>query len=307
MKHLLICLLCGFFPLYADLPIVSCHIEGQLGNQMFQTAATLAYAWDYGAVPIFPELNSDHLRASFNRDAIFFRLNTSAPTKPFQYQYNEPNWDSSQRIPFYPDLYLNGYFLSWKHFHHYKERILAVFAPSAQYRSYLNAKYRDLIEHPNTVAIHVRTSIRWKHDLGKFPFLGLDYYREAVQHFDKEALFVIFSDRIGWCKEHFKNFCKNIVFIEGNDHVADLFLMSKMKHLIMGSSTFSWWGAYLNQNPEAKVIVADQWMRPDFYRFPIDHLDDFYLPNWTVLHVEFGEYPEDATCYDVRSLSADDN
>ena len=60
-------------------PLVACRIFGQLGNQLYQIAATLAYARDYDAIPIFLELHKQEDRISYNRDRIFFRLDTSKP------------------------------------------------------------------------------------------------------------------------------------------------------------------------------------------------------------------------------------
>ena len=57
----------------AQKPYVTCHFLGQLGNQLYQAAATLAYAWDNGLEPIFPELvTRTDLNISVNREKIFF-------------------------------------------------------------------------------------------------------------------------------------------------------------------------------------------------------------------------------------------
>ena len=53
-------------------PFVTCEISGQLGNQLFQIANTLAYAWDYHAQSIFPELNKSEWNISTNRDRVFY-------------------------------------------------------------------------------------------------------------------------------------------------------------------------------------------------------------------------------------------
>jgi hypothetical protein len=282
-------------------PLVSCSLFGQLGNQLFQISTTLAYAWDYGAKPIFPELNKQEYRISYNRDHIFFRLDASAATRPWTSAYAASDC-STEKVPFKPDQYLQGYFQSWHHFHHHRDRLLDIFSPSPSYLQQIKEKYGDLIDHPNTVSIHVRTGSKHKHETEGFRFVGLDYYRRAVRLFPEDSLFVVFSDRIGWCKHHFE-FCKNVVFIEGNDHILDLFLMSMMKHNIMGNSTFSWWGAYLNANPNKMTVVPFPWSHPAVHSFPPNPPVGYFLPEWIVLQVDLNApYPKDMPNYKTQSI-----
>lgn len=278
---------------------VSCHLEGQLGNQLFTIAATLAYAWDYGATPIFPELHASRYRLSEHRDQIFFRLDTSLPKRPFTKQFWEKIWYSEERIPRETeDLALFGYFHSWKHFHHHREKLLEIFAPHPDTVKRLEEKYGELLKHPETVAVHVRTSMKKAHKLA--PFLGVDYVKDAIQLFPKNAKFVVFSDRINWCKRHLPSLGIDFVFIEGGSAVDDLILMSQMKHQVIANSTFSWWSAYLNQNPRKKIVA------PSITSFgaPTEHL---YFPEWTVLPIDVKPYPEDMYDYDALSQSMDNN
>ena len=91
---------------YDNRPIVTCDLRGGLGNQLFQIAATLAYAWDYDARAIFPDLNRQEVRIDGNKDKIFFRLESCEPSRPFQTRFQECSWHSSEKIPFQPDLKL---------------------------------------------------------------------------------------------------------------------------------------------------------------------------------------------------------
>lgn len=267
---------------------------------MFIIAATLAYAWDNDAIAIFPDLNKADYRLSENRDSFFFRLDAPLESpRPFIYYFKEGIWHSSQKIPFQPDQILYGYFQSWKHFHHHRDKILNIFAPSKSILDYLQTHYSDLIDHPNTVAIHVRTFNQYLHNSKIHPFMGLEYYKKAMDLFPEDALFVVFSDRINWCKIHFSNFNRPCIFIEEKDFVKELHLMSMMKHQIISNSSYSWWSAYLNQNPNQKVVAPRWWMHPDYYDFPPPQPNDFYLPHWQVVEENLtAPYPFDMTWYD---------
>jgi hypothetical protein len=274
----------------------------QLGNQLFCIATALAYAWDNNFIPVFPFLNEPGGNRTYNRDYMFFRLDASLP-RMIKEVYYDMSWQYNP-IPIYPnDVMLMGPFSSWKYFHHHREELLKVLAPSPEVLDYLHAKYADLIANPNTVGVHVRTANKNVHPY--IPFLGLDYFGLAMDHFSADSLFVVFSDRIGWCKKNFSEKFpdRKFIFIEENDHIQDLFLLSMMKNHILSNSTYSWWGAYLNTNPEQRVCVPDKWLVP---RFNVV-VDDFYMPQWIKIEHEFFKepYPIDMYWYDEKSQSLD--
>ncbi len=289
---------------------VTCRLFGQMGNQLFQITAALAYAWDHNAIPVFPELHKKEDRISYNRTRIFFRLDSSMPSRPFINVFNEKNAYSPERIPFKKDLVLSGYFQSWKHFHHHRDRILSIFAPSKQVLDKLHRKYQELIEKPNTVAVHFRTHNKELHDKKLHPFVGFDYLRNAMNLFPQDSVFVVFSERMGWCKKNCPIFNKKMVYIEGNDGVEDFFLMSMMKNIIIANSSYSWWAAYIDQNPN-KIIVA-----PKSYVDPIpdpcvpqklSYLfknEDVYFPDWKCVPINFNEpYPPDMPGFPTQSVN----
>ena len=96
----------------------------------------------------------------------------------------------------------------------------------------------------------------------------LEYYRKAMDYIRERVdnpKFYVFADNPSWVKEHFKGL--DYTLVEGNPPSGwgshfDMQLMSCCKHNIISNSTYSWWGAFLNKNPEKMVILPHQWFNP---------------------------------------------
>ncbi len=287
-----------------EVPFVSCRISGQLANNLNQISTTLAYAWDYDAEPFFPELDKTEWNISYNRDHFFFRLNHSAPPRSIENFYDEYHngggWWDCNRVEFQSDQYLIGDFFCWKHFHHHRERLLALFEPSEDVLTYIHKKYDYLLSHPKTVSIHVRTYNKEYHD-SVMRFIGLEYYEKAMDLFPKDSLFVVFSDRINWCKKNFPTLGRQVVFIEENSHIEDFFLMSMMKNHIISNSCYSWWAAYVNNQPE-KIVIAPK----KTGRLQNELEGNLYFSDWILVEPNLEEpYPLDMKDFDAYSTSVD--
>ncbi|HKZ00158.1 MAG TPA: alpha-1,2-fucosyltransferase [Rhabdochlamydiaceae bacterium] len=265
---------------FSSEPYVIGHLMGQLGNQMFIVAATVSLALDHGATPLFPEFKEPGdpiFKFPINYEKIFFSLETRRPEKPVEFYYYEPQF-TYDPIPYQPNMAIFGWFQSEKYFVNHKEEILQLFSPSQEIISYLENKYEEIIHHPNTVAIHFRSYLL--ENVGNvYPTYGMEYYEKAMALFPKDSLFVVFSNCMQWCKEHFSHLPYSIRFIEGEEHYHDLFLMSMCKHQIICNSSFSWWAAYLNRNPGKRVIVPHVWFCPEY-----NHSSQDLIPGeWTIL------------------------
>jgi Glycosyl transferase family 11 len=247
---------------------------GQFGNQLFQVAAAVALAREHGCdlyFPDFDDLGAPRLPIDLakNYRALFHRIpNRISYARPY-YTHYEPGFVYTP-IPYQPHIAISGFFHSEKYFKKYRTLILDLFAAPQEIEEALRHDYSSLLENPHTVGIHVRTWYNdWKnynHDYAFYKaFLppDMEYYKKAIALFDPQTLFVVFSDHIGWCKQHFKEIDRNFVFIEGQDYLHDFYLLSKCKHVIVGSSSFSWWAAYLNQNPNKKVVCRRPFVQCD--------------------------------------------
>ena len=78
------------------------------------------------------------------------------------------------------------------------------------------------------------------------------------------TLFCVFSNDIRWCKENIEPLLngKETIYVDwntGTDNFRDMQLMTKCKHCIIANSSFSWWGAWLNNNKDKIVIAPRIW------------------------------------------------
>ena len=120
------------------------------------------------------------------------------------------------------------------------------------------------------------------------PVQPLEYYEKALAEFDESLPVVVFSDSIEWCKE--QEFFRNdrFMFSEPEDTHSDgalvpyldMCLMSLCDHAIIANSSMSWWGAWLIQNPNKKVIAPSMWFGSDYAD---KDTKDLYCENWKVI------------------------
>lgn len=118
----------------------------------------------------------------------------------------------------------------------------------------------------NSVAVHIRRT-----DYEKFNwFLDMSYYVEAVEKIKRavnDPQIYIFSDDIGWCVSNLDFHVREFVM---KGELLDFWLMSQCKHNIIANSSYSFWAAYLNENPEKIVIYPKGWKCCEN---PVDCLD----------------------------------
>ena len=82
-----------------------------------------------------------------------------------------------------------------------------------------------------------------------------NYYKRAMALFPGEK-FLVFSDDIEWCKN--SPLFEGCEFTHGTE-IEDMNNMASCKHQIIANSSFSWWAAYLNPNPEKKIVAPKKW------------------------------------------------
>ncbi len=256
----------GLAPVHAaSQPVVVGSLMGQLGNQMFQVAATVSLALDNHAQPVFPDLAQKKGEGiPLNREKVFFRLKTKLSKKrTISFVYNEPCYNY-QPIPYHPDMRIKGFFQSEKYFVRHRSEILALFHPHTTIETYLQKKFGNLLRHPCTVSVHMRSYFKEDPEQHLYPFYGRAFIEKAMALFPQDSLFLVFSNDMALCKKELMGIPREVVFIEGEPYYHDLYLMSMCQHNIIGNSSFSWWAAYLNPHPEKIVVTPPKWVSEAF-------------------------------------------
>ncbi|MEF9923191.1 MAG: alpha-1,2-fucosyltransferase [Muribaculaceae bacterium] len=269
------------------------RISAGLGNQMFQYAFYLALKHEgekvaidtseflyrkhhqgyelqkvYAIEPVYAtkeQVNliadtSKSFWASLRRNVFKISRNTIGTL------LKEPNFNYQKDILKMQDTYFQGFWQSWRYFDNISDEVKAQFTFRQPF-SPENQICADAIAKCQSVAIHIRRGDytkkrRWE-EIGSI--CSLEYYNWAIAHINAHILnphFFIFSDDIKWAHKNIP--LENATFIEwnkGEESYNDLHLMSLCKHIIIANSSFSWWGAYLNTNPDKIVIAPAIWYR----------------------------------------------
>lgn len=157
------------------------------------------------------------------------------------------------------DWYIIGFWIEEKYLRGRIEEIRKHFR-FPEITDEMNKELAEDIAACNSVSIHVRRGDYLSSTYeNMFVSLGRDYYERAVKHICgqvNDPKFFIFSDDVDFVKNEF-SWLENKHIVAGNtgdDSYRDMQLMSLCKHNIIANSTFSQWGALLNEN-EGHITV----------------------------------------------------
>jgi hypothetical protein len=261
------------------------QFKGRLGNQLFQYAAARKLAI-LGKTDLKLDLRNyanepdAHRIRFFNIDETVATEKESEGLKKKDLRYYlekflpyykrrfvwERNWNFDKNLIGLKrkNMYIRGQFSSPKYFEGIEDLIRAEYT----LKKPLDAKHDVVIKEmaeTNSVSVHVRRGDITQGELAnERPTSQADYYKHAIELISNKIPaphFFIFSDDIVWAKENL-NFIKPSTFVsqKGMQDYEELVLMSNCKHNIIGNSSFSWWGAWLNANPEKIVIAPKNWL-----------------------------------------------
>lgn len=186
------------------------------------------------------------------------------------------------------EAYLYGF---WDCEKYYEDRIpelqrKLVFPPSSNPK---NDICMQQMKQEQAVSVHIRRTDYLSVAAGK-RYMGIctdRYYEKAIQYIREQVenpVFYIFSDDAEYAKEHYQG--EDIRIIDwntGEDSLFDMQLMSQCRHNICANSTFSFWGARLNQNPDKLMLRP---LKHDNYEtITADRMHENW-PGWILIDAE---------------------
>lgn len=255
-------------------------LMGGIGNQMFQISNVLSRGWENNIPSIFRPNSFNPMQGNNTKkyvDNIFRKLIFKDDIYP-EIRLSESNWGyTKMNPPTNKSIEFYGYFQSSKNFYGYENEIKETFSPTEEFLLYAESQYPE-IKKDDTLSIHIRRGDCFL-NLDIHPVVTIDYINKCLDQIKDISHTFIFTDDKLWVKENIK--LKNVTFVEESDDYKEIWLMSLCKNNIIVNSTFSWWGSYLNKNPNKIVIAPSIWFGP---RGPKNY-KDIYENNWTVIDV----------------------
>lgn len=256
-----------------------------IGNNLFLISTVCALAWKNNAKSSFPTLKTQCEYWKKNHENTIFRnvIMDDAHVGTKHMSKLGINCFIYEELVYENNLELNGFYFSHKYFDMYRSQLLNMFCVDDITKKYIYDK-NPVLHTDNCVSIHVRkgdykkTSERTNGSLYR---LDISYYDNSINFINNKIhnpTYLIFTENkedIHWCKKYIKDRFKNnnIIIMFGEHDYIDLYMMTLCKHNIIANSTFSWWGAYLNNNNDKIVIFPKGWL--DSTRE-----SNFFLSDW---------------------------
>lgn len=268
--------------------MITIEIMGGLGNQLFQVFTLIAFSLNSRNAFYFEDKNiyNGHRKIVYWSNFLQALEIFVKPSYPVDYLIKEKNFHYN---PLPIDISstsiskLTGYFQSYKYFHEMRQNIMKFMKFDI-----IKKPYENMYSYEYTISLHFRIG-DYKAIQEHHPILSLDYYIKALNYIMSE------SGRTNWQVLYFfeqedidqvdanismiRLECPTISFLPITNTLSDweqLIIMSLCKNNIIANSSFSWWGAYLNNN-ENIVCYPRTWFGPAQGR---KNMSDMFLDYW---------------------------
>lgn len=271
------------------------YIVGGLGNQLFQIFAIISLSIDSGIPFYFPDTKyfSPTRHAYWNtflsrlqiflKPTNFIKSTASDVIKETNFEYQPFDIELVKR----ENILFFGYYQSYKYF----EKNYRTIYNLIDINKYKHAVMNKINISDKTISMHFRLG-DYKNLSNCHPIIHVNYYSNCLKYLIdvginlREYTILYFCENdesdIKIVSEMIDNLLIEypyLVFIreEGLEEYEEMILMSLCSHNIIANSTFSWWGAYLNNNESKIVMYPDVWFGPE-----LSHKDtkDLCPENW---------------------------
>ena len=266
-------------------------LRGGLGNQIYQYALALALRSRghqvhldtsmYGMVEMHNGYELDKVFGIKDTTTckggvhLFFLRLIQKYHPSFLYIRDDGKYNST--ILDHPRKYINGYWQDERYF----KSIEPLVRDTLKFKD-IDSKNQSIAEEmgrTESVCLHIR---RGDYAAYGMTLLRDDYYKKGVQTMLeklKSPTFYIFSDDNDEAERMAMELGISYQLMthnRGSDSYKDMYLMSQCKHNIIANSSFSWWGAWLNNNPDKIIVAPEIWdsKKTDFHP---------QLANWILL------------------------
>ena len=269
--------------------MITCHLMGGLGNQLFQIFTTIALAIENNVGYEFEySLFLDKRHTYWDNFLIDIKKYTTVNNNIKYTIYPESGNFRYNKIRFNDYIKLYGYFQCFKYFEDYKLQLFELINLNKQICD-LKEEYKLYINNDNiTISMHFRIG-DYINLPSYHPIQQIDYYIKALKYMLSQDIIENTNNKkivVYYCCEHvnndyvlinYINILKsiysnyNITFIKIDDNIPDykqLLLTSCCQYNIIANSSFSWWGAYFNNYKHKIVVYPSNWFGPS-----LSHLD----------------------------------
>ena len=266
--------------------MITCILTGGLGNQLFQIFNTMAVSIELKEKFMFPNNLYGGTRTLTYWDTLLKELKSSIMTIPLNslkmplykevgFKYNKIQL-SSNMVKKNGGIVLYGYYQSYKYFENKYEKIAKYIKLDEQRKIVRETYFAD--NNIDTISLHFRMG-DYKELPDYHPITDTEYYIKSIGFIlDKikykddanrpvTILYFYEKEDAADVLTKIELIKKEYPFVEFKCADSDsqtedwqqLLLMSCCQHNIIANSTFSWWGAYFNNNPKKIVCYPKEW------------------------------------------------
>ena len=265
------------------------HLSKGLGNQMFQYAfgkclEKKGFSVSYDSISTYSCGNDRNdlqfLNTKFkecgDQDlleiSVFFGLPNWFSRKGKYWSFFNKNIYTERKLKYIEDLsklnkykYLKGYWQSYEYFNYFRSDLLSDFTLKNTLSTQSEEQLKLIESSSESVSVHIRRGDYTQPKQSKFHAqCNQQYYEDGIneikKNIGKDISVYVFSDDPEYAAKKFNKYNFTIIYNDKKKHpFEDILLMSKCKHNIIANSSFSWWGAYLNNNTSKIVIAPNKW------------------------------------------------